>query len=36
MSFTSLKLHRDLLRGVKELGFARPTPIQIDAIPGRD
>jgi ATP-dependent RNA helicase RhlE len=40
MPFTSLKLHRDLLRGVKELGFARPTPIQIDAIPaaidGRD
>jgi len=40
MSFTSLKLHRDLLRGVKELGFARPTPIQLDAIPaaidGRD
>ena len=40
MSFTSLKLHRDLLRGVKELGFARPTPIQTDAIPpaleGRD
>jgi ATP-dependent RNA helicase RhlE len=40
MSFTSLKLHRDLLRGVKELGFARPTPIQMDAIPaaieGRD
>jgi ATP-dependent RNA helicase RhlE len=40
MSFTTLKLHRDLLRGVKELGFARPTPIQMDAIPaaieGRD
>jgi ATP-dependent RNA helicase RhlE len=40
MSFTSLKLHRDLLRGIKELGFARPTPIQTDAIPpaleGRD
>jgi ATP-dependent RNA helicase RhlE len=40
MAFTSLKLHRDLLRGVKELGFARPTPIQMDAIPaaieGRD
>src|SRR3954469_12823535 len=40
MSFTALKLHKDLLRGVKELGFARPTPIQIDAIPaaieGRD
>jgi ATP-dependent RNA helicase RhlE len=40
MSFTALKLHKDLLRGVKELGFARPTPIQNDAIPaaleGRD
>ncbi len=40
MSFPSLKLHRDLLRGIKELGFARPTPIQNDAIPagieGRD
>jgi ATP-dependent RNA helicase RhlE len=38
--FTSLHLHRDLLRGVKELGFNRPTPIQSDAIPaaisGRD
>jgi ATP-dependent RNA helicase RhlE len=38
--FTSLHLHRDLLRGVKELGFSRPTPIQTDAIPaaisGRD
>jgi ATP-dependent RNA helicase RhlE len=35
-----LKLHPDLLRGIRELGFARPTPIQIDAIPpamqGRD
>ena len=40
MSFSALKLHRDLLRGLKELGFARPTPIQADAIPpaleGRD
>jgi ATP-dependent RNA helicase RhlE len=38
--FTSLHLHRDLLRGIKELGFLRPTPIQSDAIPpaleGRD
>jgi ATP-dependent RNA helicase RhlE len=38
--FTSLKLHPSLLQGVKELGFVRPTPIQIDAIPpaleGRD
>ena len=40
MPFGSLKLHPDLLRGVKELGFTRPTPIQSDAIPpavaGRD
>ena len=40
MAFGPLKLHPDLLRGVKELGFARPTPIQSDAIPpaiaGRD
>jgi ATP-dependent RNA helicase RhlE len=40
MAFTSFGLHPDLLRGVKELGFTRPTPIQTDAIPpamaGRD
>ena len=40
MSFSALRLHSDLLRGVKELGFLRPTPIQLDAIPpameGRD
>jgi ATP-dependent RNA helicase RhlE len=38
--FSSLKLHPDLLKAVKELGFVRPTPIQEDAIPpalaGRD
>jgi ATP-dependent RNA helicase RhlE len=38
--FTALKLHPDLLKGIRELGFARPTPIQADAIPpavaGRD
>jgi ATP-dependent RNA helicase RhlE len=38
--FASLQLHPSLLKGVKELGFARPTPIQNDAIPpaleGRD
>jgi ATP-dependent RNA helicase RhlE len=38
--FSSLALHPDLLRGLKELGFPRPTPIQADAIPpalaGRD
>ncbi len=40
MSFTSFHLHPDLLRGVKEMGFTRPTPIQEQAIPpaaeGRD
>ena len=40
MPFSSLKLHPNLLKGLKELGFARPTPIQTDAIPpalaGRD
>jgi ATP-dependent RNA helicase RhlE len=38
--FASLRLHPSLIKGVKELGFARPTPIQSDAIPpavaGRD
>ncbi|HEU5217120.1 MAG TPA: DEAD/DEAH box helicase [Gemmatimonadales bacterium] len=33
MPFTSLKLHPSLLKGIKELGFTRPTPIQADAIP---
>jgi ATP-dependent RNA helicase RhlE len=40
MPFTQFELHPDLLRGVKDLGFHRPTPIQADAIPhalqGRD
>jgi len=40
MPFSSLKLHPSLLKGLKELGYARPTPIQADAIPpamaGRD
>ena len=40
MSFAPLKLHPSLERGLKELGFRRPTPIQSDAIPpaleGRD
>ncbi len=40
MPFGSLKLDPSLLRGIKELGFTRPTPIQADAIPpaieGRD
>ncbi len=40
MPFSTLKLHDDLLRGIRELGFAKPTPIQDEAIPpamaGRD
>jgi ATP-dependent RNA helicase RhlE len=40
MPFRSLDLHPNLLKGLKELGFARPTPIQEAAIPpamqGRD
>jgi ATP-dependent RNA helicase RhlE len=40
MSFGALKLHPSLLAGIKDLGFTRPTPIQVDAIPpaleGRD
>jgi ATP-dependent RNA helicase RhlE len=33
MPFTKFGLHPDLMRGIKELGFTRPTPIQTDAIP---
>jgi ATP-dependent RNA helicase RhlE len=33
MPFSKFPLHTDLLRGVKELGFLRPTPIQDQAIP---
>jgi ATP-dependent RNA helicase RhlE len=40
MSFASFGLRDDLLRGVHQLGFTRPTPIQQQAIPpaleGRD
>jgi ATP-dependent RNA helicase RhlE len=40
LPFSGLNLHASLLRGLKDLGFARPTPIQADAIPpalaGRD
>jgi len=40
LPFSALKLHPTLLRGVKELGFITPTPIQTQAIPpgleGRD
>jgi ATP-dependent RNA helicase RhlE len=40
MSFTEFGLHQALLRGVEDLGFEQPTPIQRDAVPpalqGRD
>ena len=40
MPFSQFGLHSDLLRGVREMGYSRPTPIQQDAIPpaveGRD
>jgi ATP-dependent RNA helicase RhlE len=40
LPFSQFGLHADLLRGVREMGFTRPTPIQNDAIPpameGRD
>src|ERR1700675_2262753 len=40
MPFSRFPLHADLLKGVRELGFTRPTPIQEQAIPpaaeGRD
>jgi ATP-dependent RNA helicase RhlE len=38
--FSHFKLHPDLVKGIKDLGFVKPTPIQTDAIPpaleGRD
>ncbi len=40
MSFSGYGLHADILRGLHDLGFTRPTPIQNEAIPpamlGRD
>src|SRR5262249_4409511 len=40
MAFAALKLHPLLLKGLKDLGFRHPTPIQLAAIPpgldGRD
>ena len=39
-AFADLKLHKDLLRGIEEQGFVKPTAVQADAIPaglaGRD
>ena len=40
MTFSKFKLDANILKGIREMGFARPTPIQSDAIPpameGRD
>jgi ATP-dependent RNA helicase RhlE len=40
LSFNPLHVHPDLLKGIRDLGFTRPTPIQTEAIPpamsGRD
>src|SRR5262245_24393189 len=40
MTFNDFALDASILRGVEDLGFTRPTPIQQDAIPpgldGRD
>jgi len=40
LPFNDLSIHPDLLKGIRELGFTRPTPIQAEAIPsamqGRD
>jgi ATP-dependent RNA helicase RhlE len=33
MPFSKFSLHPDLLRGIRELGFTRPTPIQEQALP---
>ena len=32
MPFSALGLHPDLLKGIRELGFIRPTPIQEEAV----
>ncbi len=40
MSFSTFGFHADILRGIKDLAYTRPTPVQISAIPpamlGRD
>ncbi len=40
MAFSALELHPTLVRGIRDLGFTQPTPIQTQAIPaamdGRD
>ena len=32
VAFESLHLHADLLKGIRDLGFVRPTPIQVSII----
>jgi len=40
LPFSNLDLHPNLLRGIRDLGYVRPTPIQTEAVPpalaGRD
>src|SRR5215213_4410008 len=33
MPFTNFELDPQLVKGIREMGFVRPTPIQADAIP---
>ena len=33
MNFSKFELDPSLLKGIREMGFTRPTPIQSDAIP---
>src|SRR5829696_7425025 len=33
MPFSKMNLHPSLVSGIKELGFVKPTPIQVEAIP---
>ena len=32
-SFEELKLHPDILKGIRHIGFVTPTPIQEEGIP---
>src|SRR5581483_6095554 len=33
MSFAPFELHPNLMSGIKDMGFTRPTPIQAESIP---
>ena len=33
MTFAELGLHPDLLKGIADMGFTEPTPVQVEAIP---